>query len=94
MMTAGYRVYTGLHDVSSVSFEEMGADLHALYSGNTSTFTLDTLAVDLQALYGSTPLPVSRRDLLAELRELYDDDEVSWADFRIDFEALYTVHAV
>lgn len=93
MMTAGQRAVAGLNkDGSSVSFEDMGADLHALYSG--SSITLNTLAVDLQALYGNTPLPMSQSDLLAEMRELYGDDEVTWADFSKDFEGLYTVHAV
>ncbi|WP_129630008.1 hypothetical protein [Candidatus Oscillochloris fontis] len=77
---------------SVVSFEEMGADLHALYSG--SNVTVQQLAIDLQALYGSTPLPVSQSDLLAEMRELYGDDEVSWSDFSRDFEGLYVAHAV
>jgi hypothetical protein len=92
MMTAGHRAAAGLNlqDEATVSFEDIGADLHALYSGNGSTITLKTLAVDLQALYGSTTLPISQSDLLAELRELYGDSEVSWADFRADFEAVYT----
>lgn len=96
MKTAGHQAIAGftMHDESSVSFEDIGADLHALYSGNTSTITLKTLAVDLQALYGSTTLPISQSDLLAEMRELYGDDEVSWADFSADFEALYTNHHV
>lgn len=96
MMTAEYGSAAGVlaQGDSSVSFEDMGADLHALYSGKNSTITLDTLAVDLQALYGSTALPISQSDLLSELRELYGDAEVSWADFRTDFEALYTSHAV
>ncbi len=88
-MTASANVQAG-----SVSFEDMGADLHALYSGTTDAITLETLAVDLQALYGSTTLPISRNDLLAEVRELYGDAKVSWADFSTDFEALYTTHAV
>jgi hypothetical protein len=96
MMTAGHRAVAGLNvqDGLAVSFEDMGADLHALYSGQGSTITIEALARDLQALYGSAPLPISQRDLLAELRELYGDAEVSWADFRTDFEALYTNHAV
>ena len=94
MMTAEHGAGFTVRGGSAVSFEDMGADLHALYSGKDSTLTLDTLAVDLQALYGSMTLPISQRDLLAEMRELYGDAEVSWADFRIDFEALYTNHAV
>ncbi|NTW02913.1 MAG: hypothetical protein HGA19_16800 [Oscillochloris sp.] len=93
MMTAGQRAVAGLNmNGSSVSFEDMGADLHALYSGGT--VTVRTLAVDLQGLYGNTPLPISQSDLLSEMRELYGDAEVSWVDFSQDFEALYTVHAV
>lgn len=96
MRTAGHRAISrfAIEDGAEVSFEEIGADLHALYSGNTSTITLDTLAVDLEALYGSTKLPISRSDLLAEMHELYGDEEVSWADLRADFEALYTVQHI
>jgi hypothetical protein len=94
MMTAGHGARLNIQGTSAVSFEDMGADLHALYSGSGSVITLDTLAVDLQALYGSTPLPISQSDLLSELRELYGDAEVSWADFSVDFEALYTNHHV
>lgn len=94
MMTAGHGAVLDIQGGSSVSFEDMGADLHALYSGTGSTLTLDTLAVDLQALYGSTPLPISQSDLISEMRELYGDAEISWADLRVDFEALYTSHAV
>jgi|GEM_PF-2495607 len=96
MMTAGQEAVAVL-DVqggSAVTFEDMGADLHALYSGRGNTITLDTLAVDLQALYGSMTLPITQSDLLAELRELYGDDKVSWADFSADFEALYTSRAI
>jgi hypothetical protein len=93
MMTAGQRAVAGLNkDASSVSFDDMGADLHALYS--VGSFTLDTLAVDLRALYGNTPLPMSQSNLLAELRELYGDDEIAWPDFSKDFEGLYTNHVV
>lgn len=87
---AGFRV----QDSALVSFEEIGADLHALYSGNTSTINLDTLAVDVHALYADMDIPISRNDLLAELFELYGNDDVSWADFSVDFHALYTAHAV
>lgn len=93
MKTAGHWAACNTLDEASVSFEDMGADLHALYSGHSS-ITLDTLAEDLEALYGSATLPISQDDLLAELHELYGDAEFSWADLRADFEALYTVHAI
>lgn len=96
MKTAAHRSIAGFNvqDGAVVSFEEMGADLHAIYSGNTGTLTLATLAVDLEALYGSATLPISRNDLLAELHELYGDEEVSWEHFRADFEALYTARHI
>lgn len=79
--------------IDSISFDDMGADLHALYSGKDVTITVKDLGADLQALYGSTVLPVAMSDLLAELRELYGDAEVRWQDLAVDLEALYDVHA-
>ncbi|NTW02914.1 MAG: hypothetical protein HGA19_16805 [Oscillochloris sp.] len=93
MKTANHWDVTGLDmNGSSVSFEDIGADLHALYSGGT--VNVRTLAVDLQGLYGDVLLPINRSDLLGEIHELYGDADVSWADFSKDFEALYTIHAV
>ncbi|NTV62124.1 MAG: hypothetical protein HGA65_01135 [Oscillochloris sp.] len=93
MKTAMHRITAAaVVDGSSVSFDDMGADLHALYSAGT--VNVRTLATDLHALYGDTQLPVNLSDILGELHELYGDEEVAWPDFSKDFEALYTNHAI
>jgi hypothetical protein len=73
-----------------ISFTDIVADIHALYSG-AGAVRLDDLIDDMEALYPVDRLPVRLCTMIADLQGLYGtgDTEVALDDLLTDLRALY-----
>jgi len=75
---------------TTISFTDIVADIHALYSG-AGVVRLDDLIDDMEALYPVDRLPVRLCTIIADLQGLYGtgDATVELDDLIIDLRALY-----